>query len=144
MLFDMGGMMPTPRLTVKKSPCQTGLKPGFSWGQSAGVGDSLLLGIWGCAAQQGLIVVVRTLEQGILLALNARTGYHFFLVALKINGNSRFSIQVHVSKLQIILSLFWVNRCHLQMNFQENTRTGSIFSDYLTLGLRRLLMTDFE
>ena len=37
--------------------------------------------------------------------------------------------------------MFWVNRRDLHMNFKENSRTGSSFSDHFTVGLGGPLMS---
>ena len=59
------GLVPTPRLTVKKSPCQIRLKPGFSRGQSAG---GLI--------NTGYMGICRTTGSG-CYGPNSRTGYPF-------------------------------------------------------------------
>ena len=57
------------------------------WGVGGGGGEghSLISGIQGCAAQQGLVVGVRTLGLGNPLALNSKTGYDFCPKLLRIN-----------------------------------------------------------
>ena len=89
-----------------------------------------------------------------VLALHSGTGYPFWprslrrgiifcLETLKMNRKYRF-----LSKLTFnvcgpnlrFLSLIWVNRCDLHMNFRKNSSTWSIWSDHLTQGLSRLLI----
>ena len=84
--------------------------------QTPGVvgGHSLISGIWRCAAKQGLVFCVRTLELGIISGLrlldwisfspwtlglgtfltsNSRAGYHFCSETLKMDPKYHFSVQ---------------------------------------------------
>ena len=63
--------------------------------------------------------------------------YRFCLEILKMNCKYNFSAEVWRlggTNLQF-LSFFWVNQCDAPMTLGRNSTTGSIFREYVTLGL---------